>query len=1020
MFIATSGPTNTSGRRVSSLWLPSAVGAFCLLSLAAHAQPADRGARKPSQPVVAAVPIVPPDRSERISVFVELSLQHDAVGRPALRAWVAQCGARVEHEYTILPQVINVRDISRSDAERLRTLPGVLAITEDFPVTIMLNDSVEQIRGTHGQINAAGHVATGAGVRVCIVDTGIDSNSVMYASRIDVAAGYDFFNNDPNPEDDHGHGSHVAGILLGSIDTAADVGCGEMESFAGVAPAATLIGVKGLNFNGAGLASHLVAAINHCASPSLSGGPAQVINISAGGGQFAATCDTNLVAAAANNAVAAGLVVIAAAGNSNLPSALSAPACGSQVISVGATYDRAYPNCQFPTQDFFSFCVTPTSGGGCLQTCVDHFPTADQRCCFSNRSAILDVTAPGCNIFSNDFASPNGTGLKGFCGTSQATPHVAGLAALIRGFNPYLTPTEVRTIIRAGAIDLGATGYDSSYGHGRIDVINSLILAAPECAFDLDCADGLFCDGIELCIQGKCVAGAAPLCDDNIPCTIDDCDVVLDSCRFTPQNALCDNGLFCDGNENCDPILGCQPGFDPCGGFFCDEPSDTCGTCVTDADCDDFITCTVDSCDVATGFCSNLPNDANCDNGLFCDGFETCDALLDCQAAVPVDCDDAVLCTSDACNEETDTCDHIPNDALCDNGFFCDGVEACSTALGCQTGAPISCNDDVACTIDLCDEDVAGCFFIPDDTLCDNTLFCDGLESCDSTSGCQPGIPPCSATETCNDFADLCRPLPGAIWMSFVNSTVVPGLGMVENEDVVAYDLISGGWSWILDGSDVGMSNFAIDALAVLPSGDLLLSFRNPMIRIPGMMEGPGGGDRVDDSDIVRFHPTSLGDDSSGAFIFYFDGSDVGLTANEHNVDGLAITAEGFLILSTTGLFTNGKHVWTGNDLFRFIPTFLGPFTIGQFIPYFGGISVGLGDDPGENLDGAGLLPGGGLLLSTSGPFSIASGSGTSHDVLEFSPSATRPGGVPNLQLMLQPGASLGASAELSAIEYVP
>lgn len=837
--IGKSPQTKNRRRRNLRSSLPWALLAIAIGVTAAWAQPAQRNDRKPT--VVGAIQTDLRSK-ERVSIFVELTPQLDAARRPSIRAFAAQRGATIAHEYAILPHVINIRDIARADADRLRMLPGVRSVTDDFPVSISLNDAVAQIRGTQSQITQAGYAATGAGVRVCVVDTGIDSNSVMYATRIDVAAGHDFFNNDTNPEDDNGHGSHVAGVLLGGPDAAADIGCGTSDSFAGVAPEATLIGVKALNFNGAGLASHLIAAINHCASPTLPGGPAHVINISAGGGQFTGTCDTNIVTQAANNAVAAGLVVVAAAGNSNLANSLSAPACGSQVISVGATYDRAYPNCQFPAQNFFSFCVTPTSGGGCLQTCVDNFPAADQRCCFSNRSAILDVTAPGCSIFSDDFTSPDGTGLKGFCGTSQATPHVAGLATLLHGFNPYLTPLEIRTIIRAGAIDLGAAGYDSSFGHGRIDVLNSLLLAAPECVQDIDCADGLFCNGNEICQEGKCSAGLPPLCEDGIACTIDLCDQAADTCRAMPDDTLCANGHFCDGNESC----------------------------------------TVDG-------------------------------------------------------------------------------------------------------------------------------------------GCVPGTPPCLPTETCDDFADICRPLPGAIWMSFAKSTDVPGLGRVENEDVVAFDLLNASWSWVFDGSDVGLGSFAIDALARTPGGELLLSFRNPNIRIPGIIGAPGGGDRIDDSDIIRFQPTTLGNDTTGSFHFFFDGSDVGLADNEHNIDALALTPAGNLLLSTEGAFASGKHVWTSGDVFLFIPNELAAFTSGVYAPWFDGLSAGLGDDPGENVDGACLLPDGKMLLSTEGPFTVATASGTNLDVLELTPSPSRPAPAVDLQLMLQFGTlGLTGSAEIAALEYVP
>lgn len=782
---------------------------------------------------------------ERVNVLVEMDPQQDAARRPAVRAFVAQRGARVAHEFAILPHVLSIRDLSRVDAERLRTFPGVRDVQEDFPVSAFLNESVELIRGTQAQIFSSGHAgaefsAGGAGVRVCVVDTGINSDSVMYASRIDVAAGYDFFNNDPDPEDDHGHGSHVAGILLGSADTLADIGCGVEEAFAGVAPEATLIGVKALNFNAAGLASHLIAAINHCASPDLPGGPAHIINISAGGGQFSGACDTNLVAQAANHAVAAGLVVVAAAGNSNFVNALAAPACGSQVISVGATYDRDYPHCPLAGQTFFSFCVTPTSGG-CLQTCVDHVPSADQRCCFSNRSADLDVVAPGCYILSDDAAAPGGAGLRGFCGTSQACPHVAGLATLIRGFNPYLTPLEIRNVIRAGAIDLGAAGADGLFGYGRIDVLNSLLLAAPECVADEHCDDGLFCNGVESCVEGRCAAGAPPVCDDGVACTIDDCDPVTDSCRFAPDDTACANGVFCDGSEVCSPV-----------------------------------------------------------------------------------------------------------------------------------------------------------------------------------EGCVSGAAPCPPTETCDEFAAICRPLPGQLWMSFARPTQVAGLGAVDNEDIVAYDLITGAWSWVFDGSDVGLGSYAIDALARLPEGDLLLSFANRTVRIPGLIGGPGGGDRIDNTDIVRFHPTSLGPDTAGTFHFHFDGSDVGLTSNNHNVDALSRTPEGNLLLSLEGSFAWGKFAWGPSDVFLFVPTELGAFTSGSFAPYFYGLAASLGDDPGENVGGAARMPDGRMLLVMRGPFATATASGTGVDVLELSPVASRPG-TADLHFMLRltdPG--LDASSEVSALEYVP
>ena len=93
---------------------------------------------------------------------------------------------------------------------------------------------------------------------------------------------------------------------------------------------------------------------------------------------------------------------------------------------------------------------------------------------------------------------------------------------------------------------------------------------------DADCDDALFCNGTESCVAGTCQAGSAPAIDDGVACTDDSCDEVNDVVVNAPNDANCDNGLFCDGVETCDPVLDCQVGTDPCGGGACDEGTDTC------------------------------------------------------------------------------------------------------------------------------------------------------------------------------------------------------------------------------------------------------------------------------------------------------------------------------------------------------------------------------------------------------------------------------------------------------------
>ena len=264
------------------------------------------------------------------------------------------------------------------------------------------------------------------------------------------------------------------------------------------------------------------------------------------------------------------------------------------------------------------------------------------------------------------------------------------------------------------------------------------------CLSDAVCSNGLFCDGSEICDAfGQCQAGPAVTCDDGVGCTDDSCNEGTTSCDNIANDGLCDNGLYCDGTETCDALLDCQAG--------------------TAIDCDDSVGCTDDSCNEGTTSCDNIANDGLCDNGLYCDGAETCDALLDCQAGTAIDCDDFVGCTDDSCNEATDSCDNIANDGLCDNGLYCDGAETCDALLDCQAG-PLYASDSAAgCTDDSCNEGTDSCDNIADDGLCDNGLYCDGAETCDVLLDCQLGGDPCLGGEWCDEAGGQCWDLCAAV-----------------------------------------------------------------------------------------------------------------------------------------------------------------------------------------------------------------------------------------------------------------
>lgn len=135
-----------------------------------------------------------------------------------------------------------------------------------------------------------------------------------------------------------------------------------------------------------------------------------------------------------------------------------------------------------------------------------------------------------------------------------------------------------------------------------------------------------------------------------------------------PVRQRCNDGQFCNGQEVCNPILGCQ------------------GNPVV---CNDGIACTADACNEATDSCISVPNNAACDNGLFCDGVDVCDPVLGCVS--PDDpCDDGVSCTIDNCNDTTNACSHVPVNALCDDGNDLNGVETCHAILDCQPGNPLA------------------------------------------------------------------------------------------------------------------------------------------------------------------------------------------------------------------------------------------------------------------------------------------------------------------------------------------
>jgi hypothetical protein len=209
------------------------------------------------------------------------------------------------------------------------------------------------------------------------------------------------------------------------------------------------------------------------------------------------------------------------------------------------------------------------------------------------------------------------------------------------------------------------------------------------------------------------------------------------------------------------------------------------------------------------------------------------------------------------------------------------------------------------------------------------------------------------------------------------NSTTLPvstgGTATFANEDILAFNGVS--FDMVFDGSDVitgNMGGVRIDDFVVLSPTRILMSFTDPLqtSRLPGI---PAAFGPVDDSDIVQFDATSLGNVTAGTFSIYFDGSDVGLTTNGEDVNSLEVLPNGDLVLSTVAAVTVPEltGVNTGRHLLRCGNGTYGESTACTWSIYFDGTDVGLNETGDEVIDGHATAANGDIYLSTTGGFSV-------------------------------------------------
>jgi subtilase family protein len=438
--------------------------------------------------------------------------------------------------------------VVRVDAEGYRALRAradVVTIEPDLPVTGQLIQSVPLIRAD--QTQADGN--DGAGVAVAILDSGMRATHEDLVGAL-LGSGQHFLSTGAGPgaDDDQGHGSNVAGIVAGR-GVGTSIGNG-------VAPAARIVPVKVLDSQNRGSLSDWIAGVDWVVqNQNTLGVPIRVINMSLGTDTRTAACPCDsdpgaaMMGAALAAARAAGILVVASSGNQGDTSQLPYPACFSTVLAVAATYDSA---------------LGPSDVFGCL----DQTTSARLLTCFSNRNACVALAAPGANITSAGRTSD--TALATFIGTSQAAPHVAGMAAVIWGKYPSLTVDQVQQALLTSTTTVDDPILPRSYVF--LDAVDSL--AAAECATGCtarNVCENASCDASDLCQRGPKPPGAT--CG---PTTCAGANLTLPTCNA-------------DGN--------CADVTTSCGMYACNSDGNACLTrCVLPGDCADGATCESRAC----------------------------------------------------------------------------------------------------------------------------------------------------------------------------------------------------------------------------------------------------------------------------------------------------------------------------------------------------------------------------------------------------------------------------------------
>jgi subtilisin family serine protease len=355
---------------------------------------------------------VSPLRAERVRVVVAVGTPEvSAMGAEAMRANVMTSLATATHVERWGDGPAFAAEIDRSELDALRRDPRVLAVSLDTGGEGALLESIPLVRGD--VVHAQG--VTGKGVAIAVLDTGIDAHNADFAGRIVAQRcfcdnldgtgccpnGMPSQNTGDAAMDDHGHGTHVSGIIAGS----------GAWSIRGVAPDAQIVSVKVMDKDNS---FKSFTQIYHALEWIADARPdVKAINMSLGSFALYSTsdCSNAAIALGMRDVIQRlrqrGVVITASTGNQGSTTQTTLPACMSDVLGVGATYDSP--------GNHYAFCTALEA-------------KADQVACFTNSNDATDMLAPGSPIA----ATKRGGGSIVFSGTSMAAPHVAGAVALMQ------------------------------------------------------------------------------------------------------------------------------------------------------------------------------------------------------------------------------------------------------------------------------------------------------------------------------------------------------------------------------------------------------------------------------------------------------------------------------------------------------------------------------------------------------------------------------------------------------------